>query len=276
MDLYRIFKPVLFISRWFCLAPFAAVEDSGFIRYKFSKFWLLYSILGVCASSIVQINFFWILLSISDVFSQVSLTFPCVASVVNQILCLNNGKNVLRILDHVSALDSEHSGARISYCRLYKVFIVHLICCIISTVAPNILWIAGLEKNFVYIFIIFSYSTVCSICDVVLLLSESQFIYFVLLLKYRFSVLNDTVINFTVPSLYKTSLNPTSYGPLCELKYFSCIQFQHTVEVHFEESVSTSRFTVRRIGVCKQNVHFTDSSECYNNLYSSFIYGVFI
>ena len=38
MDVYRIFKPVIYITRVFCLAPFAAVEDSGSTRHKFSKF----------------------------------------------------------------------------------------------------------------------------------------------------------------------------------------------------------------------------------------------
>jgi len=61
-----------------------------------------------------------------------------VASVVAQDFCLNNEKNDLRNLDHVSVLDSEHIAARIGYCRLYRVFIVLFIYSIISLVAPNI------------------------------------------------------------------------------------------------------------------------------------------
>jgi hypothetical protein len=156
MDLYDIFKPVIFISRLFCLAPFAAVEDSGSTRYKFSKFWLLNSTLGVCASFIFQINVFWIPLSVSDealynAYSQVTSAATCVASVVIQVLCLNNGKNIIRILDHVSVLDSEHSGARISYCRLYIVFIFHLIYNIILLVGPNIMWFSALDTNSIFV-----------------------------------------------------------------------------------------------------------------------------
>jgi hypothetical protein len=157
MDLYRIFKPVIFISRVFCLAPFAAVEHSGSKRYQYSTFWLLYSILGVCASFISQLSVFWIPLSISDealynAFSQVLEAATCVVSVVIQVLCLSNRKNVIAILDHVSVLDSEHSGAPISYYRLYKVFIVHLICCIISLVVLNVMCFAALDTNSAYIF----------------------------------------------------------------------------------------------------------------------------
>ena len=132
MDLYRIFKPVIYISRLFCLAPFAAVEDSGSTRYKLSTFWLLYGSLGLCASFAFQINLLWITVSTSDAtvynsISQILTAATCAASVVTQVLCLNNGKNVIRILDHVSVLDSEHCEARVSYYRLYKVFIVLLI-----------------------------------------------------------------------------------------------------------------------------------------------------
>jgi len=86
MDLYRIFKPVIFISRVFCLAPFTAVEDSGSTRYKFSTFCLLYSILGVCALFILQINVLWISLLLSgativNVISMVMSAATCVASV---------------------------------------------------------------------------------------------------------------------------------------------------------------------------------------------------
>ena len=110
MDLYRIFKPMICISRVFCVAPFTAVEDSGSTRYQFSTFWLLYSILGVCALFIFQINVFWISLLVSgatiiNVIAMVMSAAKCVASVVTQVLCLSNGKNVIRILDLVSVLD---------------------------------------------------------------------------------------------------------------------------------------------------------------------------
>jgi len=249
MDLYRIFKPVIFISRLFCLAPFAAVEDSGSTRYQYSTFWLLYSILGVCSLFIFQINVFWISLLVSEativnVITMVMTAATIVTSVVTQGLCLSNGRKVIRILDHVSALDSEHSGTRISYYRLYKVFILHLIYSIISLLAPNIINFATINTNSVHGLKILYSTTVYFICDVMLLLSDTQFIHFVLLLKYRFSVLNDTLINFTLPSLYKTTLKHMIRAPAvdrsCELKYFSCIHFHHSVEIHSEKSVSTS------------------------------------
>jgi hypothetical protein len=264
MDLYRIFKPVIFISRVFCLAPFAAVEDSGSTRYKFSTFWLLYSILLVSAAFISQMNVFWFRLSISDeslynAFSQVAIGVPCVASVVVQVLCLNNGKNVIRILEHVSILDSEHSGARINYCRLYKVFIVHLIFCIIFEVALNITWFATLDRNSVHIFQIVSYSVLYYICDVVLLLSDTQFIHFILLLKYRFSVLNHTVTNFTFLSLYKTSLNPMIRAPATDRSVNSSTS-----------AVSSSNTPLKSTlwKVCRHHDSLCDISEFVNRTYS--------
>ena len=259
MDIYRIFKPVIFISRVFCLAPFAAVEDSGSTIYKFSTFWSLYSILGVCASFIVQINVFWIPLSISDAFSEVAIAFPCVASVVTQVLCLNNGKNVIRILENVSVLDSEHSGARIGYYKLYKVFILHLICYIFSLVGLNVMWFAAMDTNSVYYFKIACYSTLNFICDVVLLLSESQFIHFVLLLKYRFSVLNDTVINFTVPLLYKTSLNRMIRAPSVDRSVNSSTSA-------VSSSITLLQSTLRK--VCRHHDALCDILESVNRMYS--------
>ena len=175
MDLYRIFKPVIYISRLFCLAPFAAVEDSGFTRYKFSTFWLLYSILGVCALFIFQINLLWFTVSFTEA-TLLNLVFLLVtqatfmASVVTQVLCLNNGKNVIRILDHVSVLDSEHCGARVSYYKLYNVFLVLLIYGIISIVAPYIMYFTALNTNSMYSLKIICQSTLCLICYCVVLI----------------------------------------------------------------------------------------------------------
>jgi hypothetical protein len=264
MDLYHIFKPVVFISRVFCLAPFAVVEDSGSTRYKFSTFWLLYSILGVCASFIFQINVLWNLSTISDetlyiALSEVAPAAKCVASVVTQVLCLNNGKNIIRLLDHVFVLDSEHSGARISYYRLYIVFIVHQICCIISLLVVNVMWFAALDTNFAYIFKVIYYSTVCFICDTVLLLSDIQFIHFVLLLKYRFSVLNDTVINFTVQSLYKTSLNHMIIAPAVNRSVNSSTSA-------VSSSITVLKSTLRK--VCLHHDSLCDISESINRTYS--------
>jgi hypothetical protein len=182
-----------------------------------------------------------------------------VASVVTQVLCLNNGKNVIRILDHVSVLDSEHSGARIGYCRLYKVLIVHLIYSIISLVAPNIMLFAAISTNSVYKLQILYYKTVYFVCDFVLLLSVTQFIHFVLLLKYRFSVLNDTVINFTVPSLYKTSLNHMIRAPAVDRSVNSSTS---ALSISFTPLKSTLRT------VCRHHDSLCDISEFVNRTYS--------
>jgi len=264
MDLYRIFKPAIYISRVFCLAPFAAFEDCGSTRYKFSTFWLLYSILGVCVSFIFQINTLRISLflgrtNVINVAYNVMAAAACVASVVTQVLCLNNGKNVLRILDHVSALDSEHSGARISYYRLYRVFIVLLIYSIISLVAPNIIIFAALNTNSLHNLRVLYYTTVHFIFDAVMLLSDTQFIHFVLLLKYRFSALNDTVINFPVQSLYKTSLNHM-------IRATAVDRSVHSNTSAVSSSVTVLKSTVRK--VCRHHDSLCDISEFVNRTYS--------
>jgi hypothetical protein len=264
MDLYRIFKPVIFISRVFCLAPFTAVEHSGSTRYKFSIFWLLYSILVVCASFNFQINMLWISLffrleAILNVTSKVLSAVACLASVVTQVLCLSNGRNVIRILDHVSVLDSEHSGATISYSRLYTVFIVHLIYSIISLLVPNIMIVANINTNSVHGLRILYYSTIYFICDIVLLLSDSQFIHFVLLLKYHFSVLNDTLINFKVRSLYKTSVNHVIKAPAVDRSVNSS-----TSAVSSSNTVLKS--TLRTL--CRRHDSLCDIAESVNRTYS--------
>jgi hypothetical protein len=188
MDLYRIFKPVIYVSRIFCLAPFAVVEDSGSTKYKLSKFWLFYSIFGMCFSSLFVINLFWIHPSFSgpvifSAISQVISTATCVASIVSQVLCLCNAKNVVRILDHVFVLDSEHDGERISYYRLYKVFIILIICKVVFLVVPNVICFAIMNTNSVYILEIVYFLSVSFISDAVLFISDMQFIHFVTSLK---------------------------------------------------------------------------------------------
>jgi hypothetical protein len=218
----------------------------------------------VCASFISQISVFWIPFTISneplnDAFSKVLSAATCVASVLTQVLCLSNGKNVVRILDHVSVLDSEHSGARICYSRLYKVFIVHLVCCTISLLALNLIWVAALDTNSVYIFEIVHYTIVYFVCDFVLLLSDIQFIHFVLLLKYRFSLLNGTLINFKVRSLYKTTVNHTSRAPAVDRSVNS-----GTSAV--SSSITVLKSTLRT--VCRHHDWLCDISESVNRTYS--------
>ena len=264
MDVYRIFKPAIYISRVFCLAPFVAVEESGYTRYKFSTFWLIYSILGVCATFIFLLNILWapLFFSGAKILKMTSVVLSAtifLAIVVTQVLCLSNVKNVLRILDHVSVLDNEHTGARISYYRLYRVFIVHLICCIISFVVLNIISFAAFDTNSVYMFVIIYYSTVYFISDAVLLISDTQFINFVLLLKYRFSLLNDTVTNVTVPSLYKTSLNHIIIAPSVDRTVNSSTSA-------VSSSITLLKSTLRK--VCRHHDSLCDISEFVNRTYS--------
>jgi hypothetical protein len=181
------------------------------------------------------------------------------ASVVTQGLCLSNGKNVIRILDLVSVLDSEHCGARINYYRLSKVFIFHLIYNIISFVAPNVMWFAALDTNLVYILKLVHYTTVYFICYIVLLLSDIQFIHFVLLLKYRFSVLNNTLVNCILPSLYKTSQNHMIRAPAVDRSVNSS-----TSAVPSSNTVLKS--TLRK--VCRHHDSLCDISEFVNRTYS--------
>jgi hypothetical protein len=263
MDLYRIFKPVIYISRIFCLAPFAAVEESGSTRYKFSTFWLLYSTSGVCVSLIFQINIVWNSVSVSGaaVFNATvklisAVTFT--ASIVSQVLCLCNGKNIIRILDRVSVLDKEHGGSQITYCRLYKVFIILIICSVISLLVPNIIGFANLNTDSVYGLEIVYLSTGYFICDAVLFLSDTQFIHFALLLKYRFSVLNDTVINFTVPSLYRNPRNHTIYPP-------SFDRDMSPSSSAFSSSVTVLKSIL--INVYRHHNALCDISECVNGTY---------
>jgi len=82
------------------------------------------------------------------------------------------------------------------------------------------------------------------ICDVVLFLSDTQFIHFVLLLKCCFSVLNDTVINITIQSLHKTSLN-------------------HMI---ISSSITLLKSTLRK--VCRHHDSLCDISEFVNRTYS--------
>jgi len=264
MDVYRIFKPAIYISRVFCLAPFVAVEESGYTRYKFSTFWLIYSILGVCATFIFLLNILWapLFFSGAKILKMTSVVLSAtifLAIVVTQVLCLSNVKNVLRILDHVSVLDNEHTGARISYYRLYRVFIVLFVYNIISLVAPKLMFFATINPNSVYSLKILYYTTIYFISDVVLFLSDTLFIHFVLLLKYRFSVLNDTVINVKIQSLHKTSLNHMIIAPAVD-------RSENSSTSAVSSSVKMLKSTLRK--VCRHHDSLCDISEFVNRTYS--------
>jgi hypothetical protein len=191
--------------------------------------------------------------------SKVLSAVACLVSVVIQVLCLSNGRNVIRILDHVSVLDSEHCGAPISYSRLYTVFIIHLIYSIISYVAPNIMIAATINTNSLQNLKVLYYSTVYFICDVVLLLSDTQFIHFVLLLKYRFSVLNDTLINSTVRSLYKTSVNHVIRATAVGRSVNSSTSAVSSSNTLLKSTIRT---------VCRHHDSLCDISEFVNKTYS--------
>ena len=219
----------------------------------------------MCATFIFQINILWVglLFGRAKILNATSVGLSAaalVASVVTQVLCLNNRKNVLRILDHVSVLDSEHSGARISYYTLYRVFIFLFIYSIISVVAPNIMFLATVNTNSVYTLKILYCTTVYFIFDVVLSLSDTLFIHFVLLLKYRFSVLNDTVINFIVQSLHKTSLNHMIKAPAVDRSVNSSTSA-------VSSSVTLLQSTLRK--VCRHHDSLCDMSEFVNRMFSA-------
>jgi hypothetical protein len=194
--------------------------------------------------------------------SKVMTAATCVGSVVAQVLCLYNGKNVIRILEHVSLLDSAHCGARISYYNLYKVFIILLVYSIISLVGPYIMIFTTINTNSVFSLKVLYNSTVYIICDFVFSLSELLFIHFVLLLKYRFSVLNDTLINFTLPSLYKPSLNHTIRAPSVD-----CSVNSSTSAV--SSSITLLKSALRK--VCIHHDSLCDIFESVNRTYSSHI-----
>jgi hypothetical protein len=91
------------------------------------------------------------------------------------------------------------------------------------------------------------------------MLSDTQFIHFVLLLKYRFSVLNHTVINLTVQSLYKTSLNHTITAPPADRAVNSSTSA-------LSSSITLLKSTLRK--VCRHHDSLCDISESVNRTYS--------
>jgi hypothetical protein len=217
----------------------------------------------MCNLFILQINVFWNTITISgaavfNVTANVISTAICVASTVSQVLCLCNGKNVIRILDRVSVLDDEHGGVQISYCRLYKVFIILIICSVISLLVPCIIRFATLDRDSMHGLEIVYFPTVYFICDAVLFLSDTQFMQFALHLKYRFSVLNDTIINFTVPSFYKTPLNQTINPP-------SIDRDMSPSTSAFSSSITVLKSTLRK--VYRHHNSLCDISESVNKTY---------
>jgi hypothetical protein len=266
MNIYNTFQPLIYISRIFCLAPFAVVENSGAIKYKSSTFWLLYSILGVCVSFILQINVVWNKISIKGAIlfnaaaEGITITVLLVSTTV-QVISLYNGKNVIRILDEISLLDNEHDEARIRYYRLYKLFVIIIICNLISFVTPAVFSFAGINTNSMGIMlIIVYYGTVYFVGNFIIWLADLQFIHFVILLRYHFSLLNDSILNLTA-SPYRTTSDQTfeSPGNGCDTSSGRSNWFPF-------HSVATIKSSIRR--VCRQHSSLCDISELVNRTYS--------
>jgi hypothetical protein len=151
MDAYHIFRPLIYISRAFCLAPFALIEHSGSTKYQLSKFWFIYSILGVCISIIFQMK---VLLTgitvdgsvVMNATGQVMIILTCLSSIASQVLCVSNGRNVIRVLDQISILDRDDDNVHLNYCRVFKVFILLIMYTVISIVVPHIFFFAALKQ----------------------------------------------------------------------------------------------------------------------------------
>jgi hypothetical protein len=87
-------------------------------------------------------------------------------------------------------------------------FIILIMYTIISLVVPSILYLCITTTVSAYsVFVILYSGAIYFLCDSSLWITDMQFIHFVILLKYRFSVLNDNIISFTVSSLHRTTLN---------------------------------------------------------------------
>lgn len=268
MDIYYIFKPLIFISRPFCLAPFSLVDDSGSLKYQISTFWFLYSFVGVCFSIISQICLIFMDISfhgavVMNATAKGLTVVTCLASIVSQVTCLSNGRNVIRILDQLSILDRDYNYAYTNYYKVFKILILLIMYTILFLVVPDVLCLFVANTNSTYSSFAIRYTGAISfLCDSSLWLTDIQFIYFVILLKYHFSVLNDTVNNFTVSSPNGTTANKPLKPSASDTNSSSsviCSLFQTSALI-------TIKSALRK--VCRHHSFLCDITQSVNRIYS--------
>jgi hypothetical protein len=266
MNIYRSFKPLIYISRIFCLAPFAVVENSGAIKYKPSKLWLLYSILGVCVSFIFQISVFWKEISLKGevVFNATTegvAIIRLLVSTASQVISLYNGKNVIRILDQISLLDKESDETHTRYYKLYKMFVTLISFILISIVTPSIFSLVIINTSFFRNISIIVYGGAVYLTgNFIIGSAELQFTHFIILLRCQFSILNDAFLTFATASPYRTSdqtFEPPGNG--CDTSSGRSNSFPF-------HPVATVKSSIRR--VCRQHSSLCDISELVNRTYS--------
>lgn len=273
MDIYQTIKPLIYISRIFCLAPFSVVQKSGAIKYKLSTFWILYSISGASASFVLQISVFWNKISLGGTLlynatAEGITLITLLASITAQVLSIYNGKNIIRILDQMTLLDNECDGAHMRYCRLYKLFVVIIICIAISFLTPAIFSFVGTNTNSVEnILIVSYYGTVFFLGNFIVWLTDLQFNHFVILLKCHFSLLNDAIRHNTAASLCRATSNHTIQPPIIACNTNSGRSASSNPLPC--QSLATIESTLRK--VCRHHSSLCDISQFINSTYSKHV-----
>jgi hypothetical protein len=186
-------------------------------------------------------------------------------STTAQVISLYNGKNVIRILDQISSLDNEFDEARIKYYSPCKMFVILIIFTLISFVTPVVFSIMAINTHSMENTLTLMYNgTVYFVGNFIIWLADLQFTLFITLLRYHFSLLNDSILNLTAASLYITTSNQT-----LEPSDIACNTSSGrsaTASSYPFNSVATIQSTTLRL--CRQHSSLCDISEFVNRKYS--------
>ncbi|KAJ9599107.1 hypothetical protein L9F63_010375, partial [Diploptera punctata] len=222
MDIYKVAKPVIYISRIFGIAPFTYC-DTDLYKLKLSTFWKIYSsfwsLIIIFGLSVMTCMHFQLEANEVYNFSSVVVIVSYVAAVfITQIICLINGKRVLHTFEDIFLLCGILDIQR-THCHYLKlVFIQNMI-----SIVP-----------FIYT-AIFLKSIVCQITwlspFVMIWTNQLHFLCFIIIMYQCFSHLNckleqiSITKRFSCPSL---KLTVTSNS----LKYSLSSKIAHIKKLH--------------------------------------------
>ena len=237
MDIYAISSPIFHIARFFGLASYTLVVGDFQKVYSYSKFWLCYGIFWSCLFCFVATFLYRMDVDneLTDFYRYSLITVLILffgITLASQIISLINGKRIVKIYKQIDKYDRALNLNPVKS-QLYKIVNAESIASFIIMLFVYYICSIGLMQYFKNAGILLAiYFWLMSLsAETLLWIINSQFIYLVIMLKQRFSYLNQLLQCATE----KLTMN---YGTLIEpvtiLNSKICIRNANIARLHEE------------------------------------------
>ncbi|KAJ9583545.1 hypothetical protein L9F63_022108 [Diploptera punctata] len=244
MDVHDFLNPIIITSRIFGLAHFTVIcnKSSETVRYKFSKFWLIYTIIFTSLQDILQILIEW---NARFITTEIVLTkttqyiyyTTLIISNVNVMLSVYNSKKLVVVLNELSSIQFRNvhykNKVKIYICYIPVTFLFLMIICSVLTKGSHSMFASHADIL----------NGLTSTRFALLILPYLQLLHILIILKEKFESLNSKVISGRIILL------KNAHNLLCELteKVNGIYSVQITVVIALGfVQITTCSFTIIR------------------------------